>query len=187
MEAQATFQDIQYELQEFILKHLSKTVALQRTIVSYHHHHLDSSGPKMACSSSSSDAHGTGMLINQLTGTKILLCLTLDVAFVQVTPSTYHSAFRQSDVVDPNIIVDTVQAIGSQAEIPSRHASVNPVKAPLENHLQSLSGFLNVHVENLHALQNSLRSTADKKPVTTCKGLTSGCYCLSGHLLFHYF
>ncbi|KAF8806375.1 hypothetical protein BYT27DRAFT_7212071 [Phlegmacium glaucopus] len=76
-----------------------------------------------------------------------------------VTPNTYPS-FHPSDG-DPNIIVDAVsnQAICNQGVMPSRRASANPVKAPpLENHLQSLSGFLN----------NSLRSTTgDKKPVTT--------------------
>ncbi|KAF8814246.1 hypothetical protein BYT27DRAFT_7179631 [Phlegmacium glaucopus] len=150
LDTQATFQDIQYELQEFILKHLSRTVALQRTISSHHHQHqshLDLPGLKVAASTSGGgEVHGT------------------------VTPNTYPS-FHPSDG-DPNIIVDAVsdQAICNQGVMPSRRASANPVKAPpLENHLQSLSGFLNVHVENLHALQNSLRSTTggDKKPVTT--------------------
>ncbi|KAF8814244.1 hypothetical protein BYT27DRAFT_7179630, partial [Phlegmacium glaucopus] len=141
LDTQATFQDIQYELQEFILKHLSRTVALQRTISNHHHHHQYG----LLADRGGGDVHGT------------------------VTPNTYPS-FHPSDG-DPNIIVDAVsnQAICNQGVMPSRRASANPVKAPpLENHLQSLSGFLNVHVENLHTLQNSLRSTTgDKKPVTT--------------------
>lgn len=78
-------------------------------------------------------------------------------------------AFRLSDT-DPSV-VDAVSdhAICNQGVMPLRHPSANPVRAPLENHLQSLNGFLNVHIENLHALQNSLRPTADKKPVTPSK------------------
>lgn len=78
-------------------------------------------------------------------------------------------AFRVSDT-DPSI-ADAVSdhAICNQGVMPLRYPSANPVRAPLENHLQSLNGFLNVHIENLHALQNSLRPTADKKPVTPSK------------------
>ena len=54
VEAQATFQDIQHELQEFIFQHLSKIVALQKTISN--HVHLDSPGSKIA----SSDGHHQG-------------------------------------------------------------------------------------------------------------------------------
>lgn len=125
VEAQATFQDIQHELQEFIFQHLSKIVALQKTISN--HVHLDSPGSKIA----SSDGHETD--------------------------------------ANPNIVVDAAsdQANCNQGVMPSRHSSANPVRAPLESHLRSLNGFLDAHIENLHALQNSFRSIGGKKLVAT--------------------
>ena len=59
LEAQATFQDIQYELQEFILKHLSRTVALQRTISG--HFHSDSAADSSAHGNGTNGTNGTGM------------------------------------------------------------------------------------------------------------------------------
>jgi hypothetical protein len=76
----------------------------------------------------------------------------------------------------------TDQANCNQGVMPSRHSSANLVRAPLENHLRSLNGFLDAHIENLHALQNSFRSIGGKKLVAT--GMSAnGCYCLSGRLL----
>ena len=150
-ETQTAFEELQFELQEFLAQHISKVSALQGRMESI-------PTAQMGTSNGEAGAHaseGTGMkphIIQAWRGLSYLSILTVNPISVSRRPSAAPST--HSFVVPEG-------ANPEQGGDPSQRPAVNIASNPLEIHMAALQAFLTTHLENIRVLQSSVPPIVD--------------------------
>ncbi|KAJ3508835.1 hypothetical protein NLJ89_g5543 [Agrocybe chaxingu] len=135
-EAQATFQELQIQLEQFLTQHISKITALQ------------------------------GLLASNLVrgGRGAINTVADDPAPPKSrrgTSTSVHLHPPDAEVVDPIVDVPSHEA-GSNLH--SRRSSIKDTQIPIDGHVHALQTFLDQHLETIRTLQSSMHSNSPDEP-----------------------